>query len=193
MDATQHDAVSLHKLFTDALVQAIKRRLEVPAFASELRVITREQAESELFGSQYVDPVRCNTQDRSEKLTMESHPAPTRVRSNAAGLSFSGVYPPELGAHITLELAGEGGEGSRLVLWLEPPFASRAVEAGAVWLEMRTGEGVEWWQFEHVTSAFNRAAFELRSMRPASDPALRPEGVWLPPRARRSPAPGAST
>jgi hypothetical protein len=87
----------------------------------------------------------------------------------------------EAGVSASIEFRRRAGAGFELLLWLDPPRAKPYVDAVEFWSDWTLGEAACWVRFRYETSVFNRAAFAAVEVRPAHDPALRPQGAWLLP------------
>lgn len=84
-----------------------------------------------------------------------------------------------------VEFSRHPGRSLELFLWLPPEIAARYIKAGEFWTDWHFGEPC-WVRFALDAVVFNRAAFAAVEVRPARDPAQRPQGAsWLlssPPR-----------
>lgn len=92
------------------------------------------------------------------------------------------MVPPlcELDVSVSVEYRRRKGAVFELLLWIGPGHCARFLEAGEFWTEWTLGEAC-WVRFRHEASVFNRAAFAAVEVRPARDPAQRPQGaLWLP-------------
>lgn len=86
----------------------------------------------------------------------------------------------EMGVLASVEYGRPVGRRFELLLWLTPPQCGRIVRAGEFWAEWHFGEPC-WVRFRLDAVVFNRAAFAAVEVRPARDPAQRPQGaLWLP-------------
>lgn len=86
----------------------------------------------------------------------------------------------DLDISVSVEYRRAKGAGFELLLWIGPSHGTQYLAAGEFWTEWTLGEAF-WVRFRHEVSVFNRATFAAVEVRPARDPAQRPQGVlWLP-------------